>query len=107
MPLVPGGSFIYVADQAWCPYGPRPVAQIQERCVAITEALIQHGVSLVVVACNSASSAALTTLRERFPDTPFVGMEPAVKPAAERTRSGHVGVLATDATARSERLAQL
>ena len=104
---VPDRSFLYVADQAWCPYGSRPAVEIQERSIAVTDALRGRGASLVVVACNSASSAALTTLRERFPATPFVGMEPAVKPAAERTRSGHVGVLATAATARGERLARL
>jgi glutamate racemase len=104
---VPCGSFLYLADQAWCPYGPRPASEIRTRSVAVSEALLQAGAQLIVVACNSASSAALSTLRERFPDTPFVGMEPAVKPAAERTRTGHVGVLATAATARGERLARL
>jgi glutamate racemase len=104
---VPGARYIYAADQAWCPYGPRPVEEIRARSLLITEALLQCGAALVVVACNSASSAALATLRERFPATPFVGMEPAVKPAAERTRTGHVGVLATAATAHGERLANL
>ena len=105
--LIPGGRFVYVADQAWCPYGPRPIPEIRQRSIAVTQSLLDLGATLIVVACNSASSAALTTLRERFPTTPFVGMEPAVKPAAERTRTGRVGVLATAATARGERLARL
>ena len=107
MKLVPRARIIYVADQAWCPYGPRPAADIRQRSFSITEALLHRGAHLIVVACNSASSAALSALRERFPDNPFVGMEPAVKPAAERTRTGHVGVLATATTARGERLANL
>ena len=104
---IPSTRFLYLADQSWCPYGPRPIADIRARSLGITEALLQRGASLVVVACNTASSAALTTLREVHPTTPFVGMEPAVKPAAERTRTGHVGVLATAATAQGERLANL
>ena len=104
---VPQSHFLYLADQAWCPYGPRPAADIRQRSFAITESLLHRGAHLIVVACNSASSAALSALRQRFPDTPFVGMEPAVKPAAQRTRTGHVGVLATATTARGERLANL
>jgi len=105
--LLPGRTFVYAADQAWCPYGPRPVTEIRERSIAMSAALLAQRAALVVVACNTASSAALAALRERYPGTPFVGMEPAVKPAAAQTRSGHVGVLATTTTARSERLAKL
>ena len=104
---IPHADFLYAADQAWCPYGPLPPHQIRARSLAMAQALIHRGASLIVVACNSASSAALADLRTRLPSIPFVGMEPAVKPAAARTKSGHVGVLATAATAEGERLATL
>ena len=95
---LPGESFIYFADQAHVPYGPRPLEQVRAFSEAITRFLLEQGANLIVVACNTASAAALHRLREIFPQTPFVGMEPAVKPAAEQTRSGKVGVLATPAT---------
>ncbi|OGO37473.1 MAG: glutamate racemase [Chloroflexi bacterium RBG_16_57_11] len=95
---LPGESFIYFADQAHVPYGPRPLEQVCAFSEAITRYLLGQGAGLIVVACNTASAAALHRLREIFPQTPFVGMEPAVKPAAEHTRSGRVGVLATPAT---------
>jgi glutamate racemase len=89
---------IYLGDQAHVPYGPRPVEQARSFSETITKYLLGRGSKIIVVACNTASAAALHYLRERFPDVPFIGMEPAVKPAAERTRSGKVGVLATPAT---------
>jgi glutamate racemase len=95
---LPGESFIYLADQAHVPYGPRPLKQVRAFSEAITRYLLKQGAVLIVVACNAASAAALHGLREIFPHTPFVGMEPAVKPAAEHTQSGKVGVLATPAT---------
>ncbi len=95
LPLVP---LIYVADQAHVPYGPRPLDQVRQFSTAITQFLIDRGAQLIVVACNAASAAALHYLRATFPAMPFVGMEPAVKPAAEHTRTGVVGVLATPAT---------
>jgi glutamate racemase len=95
---LPGQSFIYLADQAHVPYGPRPLEQVRAFSEAITRYLLAQGAGLIVVACNAASAAALHSLRATFPSIPFVGMEPAVKPAAEHTRSGAVGVLATPAT---------
>jgi glutamate racemase len=89
---------IFLADQAHVPYGPRPLEQVRSFSEAITRYLLGRGCKLIVVACNAASAAALHFLRSKFPDTPFVGMEPAVKTAAETTRSGVVGVLATPAT---------
>jgi glutamate racemase len=89
---------IFLADQAHVPYGPRSLEQVRLFSEGITRYLLGRGCKLVVVACNAASAAALQLLRLKFPDTPFVGMEPAVKPAAEYTRSGVVGVLATPAT---------
>lgn len=95
---LPGLPVIYFADQGHVPYGPRPMEEIQEFSEGITRFLLGKGCRLIVVACNTASAAALHSLREAFPEVPFVGMEPAVKPAAETTRTGVVGVLATPAT---------
>lgn len=91
-------AVIYLGDQAHVPYGPRPIEQVRIFSEMIARYLLARGSKIIVVACNTASAAALHYLRERFPDVPFIGMEPAVKPAAERTRSGIVGVLATPAT---------
>ncbi len=96
---LPGESFIYVADQAHLPYGPRPLAEIRAFVQAITRFLLDNDAKTIVVACNAASAASLLYLRERFPAMPFIGMEPAVKPAAAATRSGVIGVLTTAATA--------
>lgn len=96
--LLPAENLVYVADQGHVPYGPRPLAEVQAFSVAITRFLLGQGAKMVVVACNAASAAALHHLRAEFPDVPFVGMEPALKPAAEQTHSGVVGVLATPAT---------
>ena len=98
MRQMPGEDMLYVADQAHVPYGPRPLEQVRRFSEAITRFLLEKGAKIVVVACNSASAAALSHLRTTFPDTPFVGMEPAVKPAAETTQTRVVGVLATPAT---------
>jgi len=95
---LPPEQIIFVADQAHVPYGPRPIEQVRAFSEAITHFLIAQDVKMIVVACNTASAAALYHLRATFPQIPFVGMEPAVKPAAERTLSGVVGVLATPAT---------
>jgi glutamate racemase len=95
---LPGVPVIFLADQAHVPYGPRSLEQVRGFSEAITRYLLERGCGLIVVACNAASAAALRYLRQVFPRVPFVGMEPAVKPAAEHTRSGVVGVLATPAT---------
>ncbi|MBA3075541.1 MAG: glutamate racemase [Anaerolineae bacterium] len=95
---LPGQPVVYVADQAHVPYGVRQVDEVRGFTKEITRFLIDQGAKLIVVACNTASVAALSYLRNEFPETPFVGMEPAVKPAAELTKTGVVGVLATYAT---------
>jgi glutamate racemase len=95
---LPDAPILYVADQGHVPYGPRPLEEVRGFSDAITRFLLKHQARLIVVACNAASAAALHTLREKFPAVPFVGMEPAVKPAAETTQTGVVGVLATPAT---------
>ena len=89
---------IFLADQAHVPYGSRPLEEVRSFAEGITRFLLEQGCGTIVVACNTASAAALRYLRQTFPLVPFVGMEPAVKPAAERTQSGVVGVLATPAT---------
>ncbi len=95
---LPQEKVLYFGDQAHVPYGPRPKDQIRRFSETITRFLLAQEAKLIVVACNTASAAALRDLRHSFPDTPFVGMEPAVKPAAETTRTGKVGVLATPTT---------
>ena len=96
--LMPEENVIFFGDQGHVPYGPRPLEQVRAFSEGITRFLLDEGAKLIVVACNTASAAALTYLRETFPGVKFVGMEPAVKPAAETTRTGVVGVLATPAT---------
>src|SRR5512143_3978777 len=100
--LMPYEPLLYLADQAHVPYGPRPLEEVRHYSRVITRFLLDQGCRLIVVACNTASAAALKHLRRTFPDIPFVGMEPAVKPAAEHTHSGVVGVLATPATFQGE-----
>ena len=95
---LPGEALLYLGDQAHVPYGSRPRDQIRAYTFAITEFLLAQGAKLIVVACNTASAVALHDLRGAFPQVPFVGMEPAVKPAAETTHTGKVGVLATPTT---------
>lgn len=95
---MPAESIIYFGDQGHIPYGPRPMEQIRDFSESITNFLRERNAKIIVVACNTASAAALKYLREKYPDVKFVGMEPAVKPAAEHTRTGKVGVLATPAT---------
>ena len=99
---LPNQALLYLGDQAHVPYGPRPLEEVRAFSEAITRRLLDDGAQLIVVACNTASAAALHSLRAAFPETPFVGMEPAVKPAAESTHSGVVGVLATPATFQGE-----
>ncbi|WP_020566636.1 glutamate racemase [Neolewinella persica] len=98
--LLPAESLLYVADNAYAPYGPRPADEILERSKKITQALIGAGAKMIVVACNTATSIAIDALRQDFPKMPFVGLEPAVKPAASGRK---VGVLATYATLNSPR----
>lgn len=104
---LPTEHLIYFADQAHIPYGPRPAEEVRGFTAEITRFLLRRSAKLIVVACNTATAAALDHLRQAFPDVPFVGMEPAVKPAALTTRSGKVGVLATPSTLNSHRYAAL
>lgn len=104
---LPKEDFIYVADQKHVPYGSKSKEQVQQYSENITRFLLAKGAKCIVIPCNTASGAALNYLREMFPHTPFIGMEPAVKPAAEVTKTGKVGVLATQGTFMSERYCSL
>ncbi|MBX2979722.1 MAG: glutamate racemase [Flavobacteriales bacterium] len=99
---LPRERLLYFGDTAHMPYGQRSLEQVRQFSEGITAALLERDCKLIVVACNTASGAALKALRARWPMVPFVGMEPAVKPAAEHTRSGVVGVIATTATFQTE-----
>jgi glutamate racemase len=103
---LPAEDLIYLADSAYTPYGDRPAAVITERSIAMLALLEREGVKAVVVACNTATGIAVDALRARFA-MPIIAIEPAVKPAAARTRSGVVGVLATTQTLASERFSKL
>lgn len=93
---LPDESILYLGDGKNCPYGERPVEEIRQLSEAAVELLLQRGCKLIVVACNTATAAAIETLRAKYPHIPIVGMEPAVKPACLRTKSRVVGVLATE-----------
>jgi glutamate racemase len=104
---LPHADLTYVADTAHVPYGSRSDDFIRGRVLAIGDHLIDSGCRMLVVACNTATAAAVTELRHRHPGVPVVGVEPGVKPAAAASRSRRIAVLATEATASSERLARL
>jgi glutamate racemase len=105
--LLPGTHLRYLADTAYAPYGGRTPEDIRQRSLAIAEHLIAQGAGLVVIACNTATAHAIDALRERWPALPFVGTEPGIKPAVAASRNGRIGLLATPATAASERLRRL
>lgn len=100
--LLPSADLVYLADQAYAPYGERTLTEVRARCEAVVDRLLAAGCATIVIACNTASAAALHHLRGRHPEPTFVGMEPAVKPAAETSHVGVIGVLATPATFQSE-----
>ncbi|HEX9373407.1 MAG TPA: glutamate racemase [Roseiflexaceae bacterium] len=104
--VLPRHDLLYLADTAYCPYGPRPLDEVRARALAVGSWLIGQGTGLLVVACNTASSAALELLRAELPIV-VVGMEPGLKPAAAVTRSGRVAVLATSNTLSGARFAAL
>jgi glutamate racemase len=106
--LLPCVDLVYVADSRYVPYGRKPPDFVRERSLGIAHYLIErHHVSAIVVACNTATTHAVDTLRARWPDVPIVGMEPGVKPATLATKTRVVGVLATGSTLDSPRFAAL
>ncbi len=100
--VLPDEKYIYYSDNAHCPYGEKSKEYIIDRARTITELLIGKGADIIVVACNTATATAIATLREEYP-VRFIGMEPAIKPAALSTRTGVIGVLATAGTLKSEK----
>jgi glutamate racemase len=104
--LLPHEDLIYLADSKYAPYGNKTAEEIIQRCLILSDDLLQQNVKAIVVACNTATAAAIDTLRETF-DIPIIGMEPAVKPAAEASKNGVIGVLATVGTLKSAQFAAL
>lgn len=104
---LPNEDVIYFGDQGHVPYGPRPLAQIQSFVRGITRFFLTQDAKAIVIACNAASAAGLHHARQLFPQIPFVGMEPAIKPAAEKTNRGAIGVITTKATYQGELFASV
>ncbi len=105
--LLPDESLLYFADSGFAPYGEKPEAVIVERTVSIAAFLLTQNIKALVVACNTATAAAIAGLRTRYPELPVVGVEPGLKPAASLTRSGAIGVLATANTLASDKFLKL
>ena len=104
---LPNEDVLYFADQGHVPYGPRSKQEIQRFVRGITHFFLEHDAKVIVVACNTASAASLHDLRAAFPQIPFVGMEPAVKPAAQNTQAGVIGVIMTWTTYQGELFASV
>lgn len=101
--ILPREKYVYYADNAYCPYGEKTPEFIRQRGRTITEYLLGRGANIIVIACNTATGAAISTLRKEYADVPFIGMEPAVKPAALSSKSGVIGVLATAGTLKASK----
>jgi len=104
--LLPQEDLIYFADSLHAPYGSKSPQEIKARCFAVADFLLEKGVKSLVVACNTATAAAIEDMRAHY-DLPIIGMEPAVKPAAAATKNGVIGVLATVGTLKSAQFAAL
>ena len=104
---MPGERYLYFGDSANAPYGTRPTEQVRELALSCAEMLMERGVKALVVACNTATAAAIDCLRETYPDKIIVGIEPAVKLAAQRFPGGRIGVMATPVTLREEKFNHL
>ena len=100
---LPHESLVYLGDGKNCPYGSKPQEQILQYAYESVEKLLERGCKMIVVACNTATAVAIKYLRETYPDVPFVGLEPAVKPACLTTKSGVVGVVATERSLQGEK----
>lgn len=99
----PGEHYTYFSDNANCPYGEKSSEFIIRRSTEISSHLIELGADIIVIACNTATAAAIASLRRRWPGLPFIGMEPAIKPAALMSRNKVVGVLATSSTLKADK----
>ena len=98
--LLPQERYLYFGDSANAPYGTKTVPEVRRLTLAAAEKLMEQGIKALVVACNTATAAAISDLRRAFPDLIVIGMEPALKPAAEHFPRGRVGVMATPMTLR-------
>ena len=106
--MLPGENFLYFGDDANAPYGIRTTAAVRELTLAAADRLLtQYSVKALVVACNTATSAAIGLLRQKYPQQIIVGIEPALKPAADRFPGGHIGIMATQVTLREKKLKDL
>lgn len=105
--LMPEENYLYFGDSAHAPYGPRPTQEIRELTLRAAKDLFDKGAKALVVACNTATSAAINHLREIYPDKIIVGIEPALKPAVDQNPHGRILVMATDATLREEKFSAL
>ena len=103
---LPHEHLLYIADSGYAPYGDKPTEYIEQRSIVLTEFLLEQRIKALVVACNTATAAAIATLRSRF-DLPIIGLEPGLKPALSQTRSGVVGILATTMTLGSRKFEDL
>lgn len=100
---LPHENLIYLADSGYAPYGAKPEHVVAERSLAVADFLVRQGAKALVVACNTATVAAIKLLRAHYPDMPIVGVEPGLKPAAAASRNGKVAVLATEVTLAGEK----
>ncbi len=105
--LLPDADLLYLADRGRAPYGVRTLDEVASMSAQVTGWMLEEGADAIVIACNTASAAALQRLRALYPQVPFVGMEPAVRPAALQTSTGVIGVLATAATFQGELFASV
>lgn len=103
--LMPREKYLYFGDSANAPYGVRPTEEVRQLTLDAAESLMQRGIKALVLACNTATSAAVNDLRQRYPDMIIVGIEPALKMAADRFPNGHIGVMATPVTLAEEKFA--
>lgn len=106
--MMPKENFLYYGDDANAPYGIRPTAAVRELTLTAADKLLtENPVKALVVACNTATSAAITDLRKKYPELIVIGIEPALKPAADRFPGGHIGIMATQVTLRERKLNDL
>ncbi len=105
--LLPTEDYIFYGDSANAPYGVRPTEEIRSLTVAVFDKLIEQGVKAIVIACNTASSAAGDFLRRKYPELPIIAIEPALKPAVLSSPGGRIAVMATEATLREKKFSRL
>jgi glutamate racemase len=106
--MLPKENFLYYGDDANAPYGAKTTRRVQELTLEVVDKLLARGpAKALVVACNTATSAAIGLLREKYPHLIVVGIEPALKPAADRFPGGHIGIMATQVTLREKKLSDL